>query len=54
MSGVYELLTKGVVTSSHPDHPARRRGTPDVCEFTSHGLLFKSSYKLGDGRYYVS
>ena len=51
MSGVYELLTKGVVTDSHHEHPANRRGAIDVPEFTSHGLVFESSYKQADGRY---
>ena len=51
MSGVYELLTKGLVSSSHHDHPANRRATTDVADFTSHGLVFQSSYKLADGRY---
>ncbi len=51
MSGVYELLTKGLVSSSHHDHPAKRRAAADVADFTSHGLVFQSSYKLADGRY---
>lgn len=51
VSGVYELLTMGTVTSSHHDHPAKRRGTTDVADFTTHGLVFQSSYKLADGRY---
>lgn len=51
VSGVYELLTKGLVSSSHHDHPAKRRAAADVADFTSHGLVFQSSYKLADGRY---
>lgn len=51
MSGVYELLTKGTVTSSHSDHPATRRCTTDVLDFTLHGLVFESSYSLAGGRY---
>ena len=54
MSGVYELLTEGVVTSSHHDHPAQRRAATGVADFTSHGLVFKSSYKLADGRHDLS
>lgn len=50
MSGVYELLTKGVVSSSHHDHPASRRGATDVPDFTSQGLIFQSAYRLADGR----
>ena len=53
MSGVYELLTKGTVTGSHTDHPATRRGATDVPDFTSHGLVFESSYMLAGGRYHL-
>ena len=50
VSGVYELLTKGMVTRTHHDHPASRRGAADVPDFTFHGLVFKSSYELAHGR----
>ena len=50
VSRVCELLTKGVVTRTHHDHLASRRGAADVPDFTSHGLVFKSSYNLVHGR----